>query len=334
MSATTKIEWTDRSWNPVTGCTKVSPGCKHCYAETMARRMWAKQYPGRKGFTEVRTHPDRLAEPLGWKRPSRVFVNSMSDLFHEDVPNEFIAAIFFTMAMAPDHTFQILTKRPERMRRWFEWAGEDALDVCHGEWGGACDWEGKLIDDVAGETEADERALAALSQDWPLPNVWLGVSVENQEAADARIPIVMRTPAAVRFLSVEPMLGPVDLEHIHLEGHDSLDARTGEVIAGSTGCIAEELPPIDWVIVGGESGSGARPCDLAWIRCIVSQCQGARVPCFVKQVGARPFVDYSWDERHGETRDDGTLILMDRKGGDPSEWPIDLRVRKFPEVRA
>ena len=195
--STTNIEWADRVWNPVTGCTKVSPGCKHCYAEGVAHRFWATQYPAveietggpagtmsrARKFTDVMTHPDRLLEPLSWRKPARVFVNSMSDLFHEDVPDDFIDAVWGTMAKCPQHTFQILTKRADRMKAYFD----------------------KVV--------ADGRALFGEGRYVPRSNVWLGVSVEDQQRADERIPLLLQTPAAVRFISAEPLLGPVLLDN-------------------------------------------------------------------------------------------------------------------------
>lgn len=249
----TSIEWTDETWNPVTGCTKVSAGCKNCYAETLAERFWAKQYPkvpdegfGIPGavnqlrsreFTDVLFHEDRLALPLRWKKPRRVFVNSMSDLFHERLPFSTIARVFGVMNLADRHTFQILTKRAERMR------------------------------DFSLECQRRDSVHGA----WPLPNVWLGVSVEDQAAADDRIRFLLQTPAAVRFLSLEPLLGPLDLAE---GGHGPL--------------FVTDLPDgrrtgISWVIVGSESGSRARPCDLAWVRSLRDQCSAAGVAFFWKQ---------------------------------------------------
>lgn len=260
----TEISWTDMSWNPVRGCSRVSEGCRHCYAEQQAARIvrMAKGRPspydglvkltaaGEPRWTgEVRLVPEHLADPLRWKKPRRVFVNSMSDLFHESLTNEQIAAVFGVMAAAPQHTFQILTKRARRMREWFEWAGRLTLDDLEAE--------AKL---QAGE---DRDYVAVRGHTWPLPNVWLGISVENQEAADERIPELLRTPAAVRFLSCEPLLGPVDLCHVQHRG------RQGERIS--------------WVISGCESGPGARPCEVEWLRSLRDQCAAAGVPYFLKQ---------------------------------------------------
>lgn len=222
------IEWTDATWNPVSGCTKLSRGCKFCYAE----KLFARPYPGRP-FTDVREHPDRLDQPLRWKRPRRIFVNSMSDLFHERVDEEFICGVFRIMAMCPQHTFQVLTKRPARMRSMLERL------------------EGEVRDAVKYEPIAE-------TLQWPLPHVWLGVSVEDQAAADERIRLLAETSAAVRFLSCEPLLGLIDLR----------------------------LGGIDWVIAGGESGSQkVAPCRPDWVRSVRDQCVAAGVPFFFKQWG-------------------------------------------------
>jgi protein gp37 len=299
-----KIEWTDETWNPVDGCTKVSAGCAHCYAATFAHRQMGP-WKGR-AFTDVRCHPSRLDVPLHWRKPRRVFVNSMSDLFHSDVPDAFIGRVFERMRLAPGHTFQVLTKRPERMLAWLSRCGN----------GGGLGW-------ITHDGSEPERAYGGTgiivgdADRWPLPNVWLGVSVENQATADERIPILLQTPAAHRFVSAEPLLEPIDLSIYLASGFDE--------------------PPhndiLSWVIVGGESGVAARPCDVAWVRSIVSQCQAADVPAFVKQVGARPIGFLP------EARDFPTALInvgfwiKDSKGGDPAEWPEDLRVRQMPEVR-
>lgn len=328
--ADTNIEWTDRVWNPVTGCTKVSQGCRHCYAETVANRFWHHQYvhTAARGFipvkaysadaltgtprqfTDVMTHEDRLREPLKWKKPQRVFVNSMSDLFHEDVPDAFIDQVFAVMALAPQHTFQVLTKRPERMLAFF-------ADV---------PFRQEMIGIEAERLSGLSRYNDTAAPRWPIPlaHVWMGVSVEDQQTADERIPLLLQTPASVRFVSAEPLLRTVDLE-----------GWIGRHAFGDTNNVSGGL---DWVIVGGESGPGARPCDVAWVRSIVQQCQAAAVPVFVKQLGARPFdgsidrasVDYS---THAVGAINGVVYLRhieSRKGADPSEWPEDLRVRQMP----
>lgn len=298
MSANSSIEWTDRTWNPVRGCSIVSPGCVNCYAMKQAHRFSGKgrAYEGLTKLTsagpqwtgKVRPVEDALLEPLKWKKPQRVFVNSMSDLFHEGVPFEFIDKVFAVMALAPQHTFQILTKRPERMREYC--SNPDLEDRLTEIW------------------QQDSPDKATWSLLLPLSNVWLGVSAENQPAADERIPLLLQTPAAVRFVSAEPLIGPVDFDSPVLQ-------------ADSDGYL-------DWAIVGGESGPRARPCDVAWIRSIVQQCQAAGVPAFVKQLGTRSVLIRTADLAFVP---DFEYNFADHKGGDPSEWPEDLRVREFPQ---
>jgi len=350
-----RIEWTDETWNPVSGCTKVSAGCKFCYAETVANRFWAKQYPAvarmngtpvsPRTFTDVWTHPDRLAQPLGWRKPRRVFVNSMSDLFHPDVPDDFIDQVFAVMALCPQHTFQVLTKRPERMREYVSGLGASPGDRI----GDACfDLEmrpedsdclvANIINGFAWWRDMPERGVPLDGSHplWPLPNTWLGVSVENQATADVRIPFLLQTPAALRFVSVEPLLAPVNLAKIPAPNQCHQDALSGRNLWNG-----RPMERLDWLIVGGESGPKARPCDVEWIRSIVQQCKAAGVPCFVKQLGARPY-DGATIEPTGEFRTSPetghrqmgatvrTLGLRSHKGADPSEWPEDLRVREWP----
>lgn len=241
----TNIEWTDATWNPVTGCTKVSQGCKHCYAERMATRLKAMGQPRYANGFALTCHQDALEQPLKWRKPRRVFVNSMSDLFHEEVPDEFILKVWRTMLRCPQHTFQVLTKRPDRMadftsRLRFDNRGSGKM------------W---LSDDPDARNGWRPHGGAGCT---PRPNIWLGTSVENQDAADSRIRHLLNTPAAVRFLSLEPLLGP--LPGLNLEG-------------------------IHWVIVGGESGPGARPMHPEWARDIREQCVAAGVPFFFKQWG-------------------------------------------------
>jgi protein gp37 len=227
-----KIEWTESTWNPVTGCSKISPGCTHCYAERMAFRLQAMGNAKYRNGFEVTLHDDALLAPLTWKKPRMIFVNSMSDLFHEDVPTDFILRTIEVMRQAHWHQFQVLTKRSERILE---------------------------IDAIA---------------DWP-ENVWLGVSVESDKYR-FRIDNLRKTRAAVRFLSLEPLLGP--LNHLNLDG-------------------------IHWVIVGGESGPGARPLRLEWVTDLRDQCRDARIPFFFKQWGGvnkkrtgRELEGKTWDE--------------------------------------
>jgi protein gp37 len=335
MSTTASaIEWTDATWNPVVGCKMVSPGCANCYAETMSNRLAGMALaddvklgakPTRKDHYlkvidfergrfngKVQLVPEALADPLGWRKPRRVFVNSMSDLFHEGVPFEYVAKVYAVCLLAQWHTFQILTKRPERaveFRRWLEIAsGGDPYDY--------------LVD--LSRTMFDRDTIlracnrARVESTWPIPNVWLGTSVEDQKRK-TRIDALRCTVPALRFLSLEPLLE--DLETLDLAG-------------------------IGWVIVGGESGHGARPCNVAWVRSIVEQCKAAGVACFVKQLGG----NVEWDGcqggygdgvpdvwPHGTQREDiggGFRVwLNDKKGGDMAEWTSDLRVREMPQLQ-
>jgi protein gp37 len=315
VSDTSKIEWTDATWNPVRGCIKVSPGCANCYAETFAERFrGVSGHPYEQGF-DLRLVPGKLTEPLSWKKPRRVFVNSMSDLFQDGVPDDYIAKVFAVMAETPRHTYQVLTKRPERMHAFMVGMSR-ALN-------------GGVYDPFA------DKAFGR----WPLPNVWLGVSVENQHFADERIPLLLQTPAAIRFISAEPLLGPLfGLDQWLTGGADNRPYWTAHCPVDERGFA--QIPGLDWVIVGGESGPGARPFDVAWARSIVQQCKAAGVSCFVKQLGSHavstevvpvndagvPLVDTP--ARRGQR------LLLSKKGGLPKEWPADLRVREFPEARS
>jgi len=344
MTANTSIEWTDRTWNPVRGCSVVSPGCVNCYAMKQAHRFRGpgKAYEGLTKQTKagpqwtgkIRTVESALVEPLSWRKPQRIFVNSMSDLFHEGVPFEFIAAVFAVMAYCERHTFQVLTKRPERMLAFMQWvnepAGAETFTEAYGEKAGqqiTLARMKRVSEDVAmkiHDAHGDWLDLDACLHNmgaWPPKNVWLGVSVENQHFANERIPLLLRTPATVRFISAEPLLGPVHL-YDHWIGEQSARDGTGPALEWAR-------PWLDWVIVGGESGPGARPFDLAWARSLVQQCKAAGVPVFVKQVGSKPIAEYDGESEHapGSYFD---WLIKDRKGGDMAEWPEDLRVREFP----
>jgi protein gp37 len=365
------IEWTDTTWNPTVGCSKPSAGCKFCYAEVMGKRLRAMaladiaagKNPGRKAnyieavdergrwTGKVPTIPAALADPLGWKKPRRVFVNSMSDLFHVNVPFEFIAAVFGVMAATPQHTYQVLTKRPERAAGFFRWAlRRDAEDNGGTPGRLECCWQAlryEAMESDAGPLHT--KHAADPDGPWPLPNVWLGTSVENQETADERIPHLLKCPSAVRFISYEPALGPVRfaLRWPHScfggdagpvdgkEGYDSngcpMCKRCGVKLGGSPGIGA------DWVIVGGESGPGARPFNVKWARTTIAQCADADVACFVKQLGSRPVVDCgnpgdAYAAAFARVDDMGNVHLKDKKGGDMAEWPDRLRVREWPHT--
>lgn len=344
MSAVTTISWTDRTWNPIRGCSRVSDGCTNCYAMRQAHRFAGPgqpyegltvlrpkdaKRPGVDWSGRVRFVPEMLEEPLTWRKPQRIFVNSMSDLFHEAVTVEQVAEVFGVMAVAATqfggtyrrghgwinqlgpHTFQVLTKRPVRARQLLGYsifrrkvadsAYRWAMDRVDAGWLQQC---------ISGVREWGNNCT--LDEMWPLPNVWLGVSIENK-AAKVRIDELRDTPAAVRFLSCEPLLE--DLGKLDLRG-------------------------IDWVIVGGESGNGARPFDVCWADTLVRQCADAGVACFVKQLGALPFDSRESDRSTDDPHPDGPgadlscrLELANRKGGDPEEWPAELRVRQFPEAR-
>jgi protein gp37 len=281
MSDKTGISWTDATWNPVVGCTKVSAGCDHCYAIRTAHRMAANPNPlvsqayagteaGGEWTGKVNLLTDRLDQPLKWRRPRRIFVNAQSDLFHEAVPDDFITRAWAVMTLAPQHVFQVLTKRHARMRSLLT-APRFQDDV----------WRAATV--LMGERGIDKGRHFA----WPLPNVWLGVSVEDQQWADIRIPALLDTPAAVRWLSCEPLLGPVDLRgllqcfHCKTTHKFELCDRMSHPVP--YGALSKRH--VDWVVVGGESGPGARPMHPAWARSLRDQCQAAGVPFHFKQWG-------------------------------------------------
>jgi protein gp37 len=261
VSDKSAIEWTEATWNPVTGCDRVSEGCDHCYAQTLAKRLKAMRNPRYQRDGNPRTsgpgfgvtlHDDQLELPLRWRHPRTVFVNSMSDLFHDEVPDDFIEMVFDVMEETSRHTYQLLTKRPGRLSSW-----------------------------------------ARRYRPRPLPNVWIGTSVENQRWADLRIPKLLETPATVRFLSCEPLLGPIDL---HLRSHARSESAVG------------------WVIVGGESGPNARPMSPEWARALRDECDEADVPFFFKQwggrtpkAGGRELEGQTWDEM--PRRDSSVMVL-------------------------
>jgi protein gp37 len=276
VSDNSKIEWTEASWNCITGCTKISAGCDHCYAETFAER-W-RGVPGHhfeQGF-DVRLWPDRLEIPLHWKKPRKVFVNSMSDLFHDDVPDDFIARMFAVMALTARHTFQVLTKRHGRMRSLlnspeFRTAvAKHATDLISSRF-----WKCWQLD-LGGERLAGDSGFGEgwavtpvrdgnlWSPPWPLPNVHLGVSAEDQHWANIRVHALLATPAAVRWVSAEPLLGRIDLRNLKMGNGALIDALCGDVKSPRGEIYAACPGSIAWVVVGGESGPGAREMDLYW----------------------------------------------------------------------
>lgn len=305
----TKIEWTERTWNPIVGCSIVSPGCTHCYAMRMAARLehmaslecekigrpagkpivgahyvgTTRKVNGKPVWTgKVALAPEHiLLEPLRRKKPTMWFVNSMGDLFHEDVPDAWIDQVFAVMAMCPQHTFQVLTKRSERMRAYFARATVEGYEPVPDAFDHAPTEFALLYHMIEIARKIGGKFSMPIV---PLRNVWLGVSAEDQRRADERIPDLLATPAAVRFVSAEPLLGPIDFKRLsvaHLNGDriTHFDAMWGG--------MRSKIDParLDWVIVGGESGPGARPMHPDWARAIRDQCQAAGVPFFFKQWG-------------------------------------------------
>lgn len=314
----TTIEWTDFSVNPIRArlgerkghyCEKVSPGCKNCYSSALQRRFGMPPFQEQRGAAEPFLDVGKLEEVLRRRKPTRYFWCDMTDMFGGWVPNEWIAACFGVMAATPHHTHQVLTKRPKRMREWFEW-----LDTVAGDHGYArVAYCLRSESEVSGKMpRVDEtNRLRIQFDEWPLPNVWLGVSAEDQQRADERIPDLLATPAAVRFVSAEPLLGPVRLPwcwcvrcgveperhaETHLHCHDDLQVRK-----------------LDWVIVGSESGPRGRPMATEWAASLRDQCAAARVAFFTKQI-ATP-----WG-----------LLCGDRKGTSPRFWPEGDWPRQFP----
>lgn len=311
----TRIEWTDATWNPTTGCSKVSDGCRFCYAEAVSTRWGhtAKPWTHPHAAENVKLRPERLDQPLRWRKPRKVFVDSMSDLFHELVPDAYIDQVFGIMAAAPQHTFQVLTKRPACMRAYLS-----DPDAKYRIWEAAR----PIVERVTGKSMYDVVPVAkpghglqwCYPAQWPLPNVWLGTSIEDARVTD-RISELVATPAAVRFLSCEPLIGPLDLapwlscEHAMETGTGDLDTfrcdicgRVSRYIDDPMGLVytvdrngsrftrREVIAPghlIDWVIVGGESGPHHRPIDPDWVRTIRDDCTAAGVAFFFKQWGGR-----------------------------------------------
>lgn len=310
MGTETNIAWTDHTWNPWHGCRKVSQGCKYCYMYRDKARY------GQDPTQVVRSKDATFHAPLQWERADaeagiqrRVFTCSWSDFFIEEA-DAWRDEAFAIMALTPHLTYQVLTKRPERMQRYL--FGEKEPRWC-------------AVSDAVVRLGHSRREGAV---GWPLPNVWLGVSVEDQATADARIPLLLQTPAAKRFVSYEPALGPVDFTRTRLPGGSTcspLHVKEGHYP------LSGHIGPLDWIIVGGESGPEARPFDLAWAHATIQQCRAAGVACFVKQLGAVT-VDSAFAEK------DGTPALImgfrDRAGANPAEWPEALRVQDWPDTTA
>ncbi len=342
-----KIEWTEATWNPVGAflkedhltigpdggpkiipagtrgwfCTKVSPGCAHCYAEGINVRLGNGLQYLPINLDKIEFRLVNLDQPLRWKRPRMIFVNSMTDLFHEAIPDAMIDQVYAVMALADRHTFQVLTKRAQRMRDYF--MGDRVVGEIHGR-----SWRIREAGHALGVAIGENVNFAL-----PIRNVWLGVSAEDQERANERIPLLLETPAAIRFLSCEPLLGQIDATKIWMTPSIHTNPLTGTRLSPAK---------IDWAIIGGESGPKARPCHVEWISDLVRQCQEAGVAPFVKQLGSVPVTEnanlHDWPDdavlHAGKPNDDGFAFayvgLHDRKGGDWSEWPEDLRVRGMP----
>lgn len=326
MSDNSAIEWTDATWNPITGCAVVSPGCANCYAMKLAGAR-LRHHPSRAGLTamskagpvwngKVRFNEEWLTQPLQWKRPRRIFVCAHGDLFAEAVPDEWIDRVFAVMALAPQHTFQVLTKRSRRMRDYLLDQGCDLPDRSAGD-GPRLGTVGRIKLEML---MRDRAGALGCGFNWPLPNVWLGVSAEDQERADERIPDLLATPAVVRFVSAEPLLGPIDLTRIRAPA----DPHDPEAVWLFDGLVAGDLyeqrfdngfgdvrydtgdgpyreTAVDWVIVGGESGHGARPMHPQWVSDIRDQCQAADVAFFFKQWGEWGY--FGRELAFGEARD-------------------------------
>ena len=321
----TGISYATKGWNPIVGCPRpiVSPGCAKCWARELhdmrhraflAGKMMPAQYS--RPFDELQFLPDRISEPFTWKKAQRVFVAPQSDLFHAAVSSEIIAAAFGVMSATPRHTYLTLTKRPERMLEWVEWyEREEAAHggVLHGNWGAYAPHD---------EDDDDSVDQAILDADWPLPNVLLGATVTFQDEADRIIPILCQLSEQGwrTWLSVEPMLGPVDLRAGLRGGKRPFafkcdECDFGGVDLGGTDCVAhrKKFPSLDWVVVGCDSAKNARSMDPEWARSVLRQCSAAGVHCFVKQLNS-------------STR--GAVLT------DPERFPLDLRVRELPETRA
>lgn len=350
----TTIEWTDETLNVQVGCSLASKGCQNCYAMKFAHRQMSPQHRGITFMNSKGPHwngkinyvPEMLRKPLHWHTPRKIFLNSLSDLFHESVPDEWIDDVHGMMwaclyvgrsenSLREGHVFQLLTKRAARARAYYS---SDRRE----KWARAA---GQLCED--GDGVADQTYYAATKG--PHPRIWLGTSCEDQEAADERIPLLLQCPAAVHWVSAEPLLGPIDFTRVSAgplcpqwPGHrvDVLRGGTWELGGGFT--QHSDMPAtIDWIVCGGESGPRARPCAMEWIESIMRQCRKAGTACFVKQLGAFVVSEH----RAAETDEEGRALgardrwlwragLTDRKGADPEQWPDHLSVREFPEVRS
>src|ERR1700719_929614 len=329
MGAVSSIEWTEAGWPPIrarnkaTGkvgwhCEHVTSGCEHCYSESINKRLGTGLpfKPGHRGDIEIFLDETMLLAPLRWKRPRRIFVCSMTDLFADFVSDEWIDRVFAVMALAPQHTFQVLTKRSARMRIYID-----------------DDWTVNRV----GEQMFDISPLDRSALNWPLPNVWLGVSAEDQRRADERVPDLLATPAAVRFVSAEPLLGPIDFRALDLKHEKWVNLKLDALTGAHSGIVAappykpgfelgpslpQKLPGLDWIIVGGESGPGARPMHPDWAASIRDQCSNAFCPFFFKQWGA-------W-KNGSDFAPDAKAVLRDGRVMEPTQEAMRRADRDSP----
>lgn len=367
MSDGSSIEWTDATWTIAVGCTRVSEGCNACYAISFVHRGLHESHKGltivrpksatRPGVDwngKVRTLPENLSQPLQWKKPRRVFVGSMTDLFHHKMPFEYIAAVFGVMAMASHHTYQVLTKRPARMLEFFAWLDEqaklhhiDALRLARAN-GGRVKPDPRVLYCVEAAAQAgvvwmDLASATRAYSKWPLDCVHLGTSVEDQATADERIPLLLQAPAVIRWISCEPMIGWVDLHYAIDARQRDIDHRDGDPSPWAKVPFGVVL---DWVVMGGESGPRARGFKTSWAFNTIEEARGTRTRFYMKQLGSRPYgasgpgkssVGPKGEPRawyFDDGRDEGgklrTYRITARNGGNMSEWPADIRVREAP----
>jgi len=354
MGAKTDISWCDSTWNPIRGCSRVSPGCEHCYAETTAHRYNGVDKNGKPlayhGLTtdgkwngQIKFVAKHFLDPFKWKDSRKIFVNSMSDLFHENLEDNVIADIFMVMAMNERHTFQVLTKRAHRMYALLK---EDIFWTTVAR---KCEaWADKEEKVSGGGMMGFDAWIEEVRKRKALTNVWLGVSAEDQKRLKIRMPYLLSTPAAVRWVSAEPLLGPLDFGPVAEIGswpdHGLFLRNPAEWDDWKYWCT----PGLDWLVIGGESGAGARPCELEWIRDLKNRMIEAKVPVFVKQLGKvvyyngmsgcspdgksehwpKTFIKHECklaSESYG-----WRVHLHDDHGGDMAEWPEDMRVQEFP----
>ena len=379
------ISWCDETWSPTRGCQRVSEGCRHCWAERMAARLSGPGRPyegliepvhsvvhtdeyrdetgaycGQRDYVtavgprwtgRARFVPEMLERPLRWRKPRRIAVSLMGDVFHNDITNEQIAAVFGVAAACPDHQFLILTKRPQRMLEWFTWiqthrgpgipfggaefAAEEAIETVWPE-GANEAWNVRsFAEPIVGkrlDIRCDKSNLDSPAVPWPLPNVFVGISAENQQTLEERWQYLARVPAAVRWISLEPLLGPVDL-------HQQITRFCGCPQAAApdpcddwkAGDACQFEPPrAHWIVAGGESGPRARPSNVQWYRSIRRQCHEADVPFHMKQLGACPVRTHNGKRQMEVTAT--RYPITDSKGAVMKDWPPDLRIREWPEV--